>query len=65
MADQYAAQKKWDAENMKRLNLAITRKSGMIDALERMEAETGEKQLDYAKRALKEQLEFDGWLAKN
>ena len=61
----YAAQKKWGAENLKRFNIAFTKKSGMIDALERMETATGEKQADYIKRAVKEQLQFDGFLDKD
>ncbi len=64
MEDKYSAQKRWASENMKRVNIAFTKKSGMVDALQKMESETGEKQVDYIRRAVKEQLEFDGWLTK-
>lgn len=64
MEDKYSAQKRWTAENMKKISIAFTRKSGMVDALQKMESETGEKQTDYIRRAVKEQLEFDGWLTK-
>ena len=64
MEDKYIAQKRWASENFKRINIAFTKKSGMIEALQKMESETGEKQVDYIRRAVKEQLEFDGWLTK-
>ena len=64
MDDKYSAQKRWASDNMKKFNIAFTKKSGMVDALEAMEAQTGEKQSDYIRRAVKEQLEFDGFLKK-
>lgn len=60
----YEAQKNWDKKNLIRLNLALTQKSGIPDALQKMQKKTGEKPLDYAKRALIEQLEFDGYLMR-
>ena len=47
---------------MLRVSVAFTNKSGIPEALRKMEEATGEKRLDYIRRAVKEQLEFDGWL---
>lgn len=61
----YEAQKKWAAQNMVKINIALTQKSGIPDALQRMQEATGEKPLDYIRRALIEQLKFDGWLTND
>lgn len=62
MSEKYEAQKRWSAENMLKMSIAFTKKSGMPEALRKMEEATGEKRIDYIRRAVKEQLEFDGWL---
>lgn len=62
MPEKYDAQKRWSAENMLKISIAFTNKSGMPEALRKMEDATGEKRTDYIRRAVKEQLEFDGWL---
>ena len=62
MSEKYEAQKRWDKDNLTRIMLNLTAKSGMPEALRKMEEQTGENKKDYIKRALKEQLEFDGWL---
>ena len=52
----------WRKQNTMRLNLRIANSTGIPDALRRMQGETGEKPIEYAKRALTESLEFDGYL---
>ena len=54
----------WRKANTMRLNIRFANTSGIPDALRKMEDETGEKPIEYAKRTITESLEFDGYLEK-
>lgn len=52
----------WKRENTKSWLLRFTKNSGVLDALQKMEAETGETQKEYIRRSVVEALIADGYL---
>ena len=57
----YAQQNEWRKKNMKMWQLSATLKSGIPQAMEKMNLETGEKPVDYIRRAVLNALKDDGY----
>lgn len=60
-AQQLAWQNEWKKKNTKNYGLTFTNKSGVPQALEKMNLETGEKPTEYIRRAVLNALKDDGY----
>jgi len=59
---QVSSNQKWKNEHTKIYNIRVTDTSGIIEAMEKMTAETGVSAPQYIREALLEKLDFDGYI---
>lgn len=56
------SQADWQKENTVMYRIRVTKSSGIIDAMEKMTADTGKSPNEYLREALLEKLDFDGYI---
>jgi len=59
---QVSISQKWNSQHTKLYGVRVTDSSGIIEAMEKMTAETGVSATEYVREALLEKLDFDGYI---